>query len=291
MVLERGNELLTATVGAGGYTYRKILRVNLEEDRCEVLRSDPSGWQPDGGPLAAQLERFAFSGAVHPEDISRFLTFVRLDQLRRIPQAGQETAKVLYRRRVGEDEYRWNLMEAVPDQENSQFAVLYVKDVHDVLQESLELEGGAKSRELLRSLEDRAYIISSLSSLFFSTYYLDLEADTYRAVSQLRRVEDVLGDEVSCTAALRIYANHFIHPEDREEYLRTMSMENLRASLRWWNPCTAYEYRRLPEEPGAQPSGSWQWVRASVVLARTGPDDLPKTAVYVAQDITGGRRA
>lgn len=134
-------------------------------------------------------------------------------------------------------------------------------------------------------VEDWAYIISSLSSLFFSTYYVDVEADTFRAVTQLSRVGDVLGDEVNCTAALFIYANHFIHPDDRAEYLRVMSMENLRESLRWWQPCVAVEYRRMDEKSG----GSWRWVRASVVLARSGPDDLPKTAVYVAQDITGGR--
>ena len=138
-------------------------------------------------------------------------------------------------------------------------------------------------------MEDWAYIISSLSSLFFSTYYLNLEQDTFRAVTQLRRVGDVLGNEVNCTAALQIYASHFIHPEDREEYLRVMSMENLRESLRWWQPCAAVEYRRLEEESGA-PANSWRWVRASVVLARVGPDDTPQTAVYVAQDITGGRR-
>lgn len=137
-------------------------------------------------------------------------------------------------------------------------------------------------------VEDWGYIISSLSSLFFSTYYLDLEQDTFRPVTQLNRVGDVLGDEVNCTAALMIYANHFIHPDDREAYLKTMNVENLRNTLRWWQPCAAVEYRRLEEEPGG--SSGWRWVRASAVLARTGPDDCPQTAVYVAQDITGGRR-
>ena len=148
-------------------------------------------------------------------------------------------------------------------------------------------EAAGRSSELV---EDWAYIISSLSSLFFSTYYLNLEQDTFRAVTQLRRVGDVLGDEVNCTAALRIYANHFIHPEDREEYLRVMSMDNLRESLRWRQPIAAVEYRGLLEEPAAPPN-AWRWVRASVVLARAGADDRPQTAVYVAQDITGGRRA
>ena len=133
-------------------------------------------------------------------------------------------------------------------------------------------------------VEDWAYIISGLSSLFFSTYYLNLEQDTFRAVTQLRRVEDLLGNEVNCTAALQIYANHFIHPDDRELYLQTISMENLRGSLRWWQPCVAVEYRRATDE-----SGRWDWVRATAALARADREDLPLTAVYVAQDISDRR--
>ena len=106
---------------------------------------------------------------------------------------------------------------------------------------------------------------------------------------ELGRVGDVLGDEVNYTSALNIYANHFIHPEDRKEYLSIMGVDNLRSSLRWWQSSVAFEYRKLSDEPGGGPS-SWSWVRASAVLARTGEDDLPRTAVYVAQDINGGRR-
>lgn len=134
-------------------------------------------------------------------------------------------------------------------------------------------------------LEDWVHIISGLSSLFFATYYVNLDQDTFRPVTQLRRVEGLLGDEVNYTAALQIYANHFIHPDDRELYLRTFSMENLRESLRWWQPCVAMEYRQMHDEPG-DADDRWRWVRASVVLTRTGPDDLPQTSVYVAQDLT-----
>ena len=281
---------VASRMDSGGYTYRKILYVDLERDRCSVLKCDPEGWQPGEGPLSVQMARFAMDGAVHPDDVERFTAFTRPDHLRRAFSGDREALTLSYRRRA-DGGYRWNLMEVVPDQDGGErFAILCVKDMDDVLREGVEREGlAARSRQLIRSLEDRAYIISSLSSLFFSTYYLDLGQDTFRAVTQLSRVGDVLGDEVCYTAALGIYANHFIHPEDRAQYLDTMSLANLRASLRWWQPCVAFEYRRLPEEPGAG-TGDWSWVRASVVLARTGEDDLPQTAVYAAQDLTGGRR-
>lgn len=286
--MENGSDkiIVDALSDTDGFTYRKILHVDLERDRCTVLKSDPEGWQPGEGPLSGQMARFALDGAVHGEDVERFVTFTRLDHLSRACTGGRETQTMVYRRQAG-DGYRWNLMEVIPDRNGgTRYVTLCVKDVDDVFRESAEREGlAAQNQALMQSLEDRAYIISSLSSLFFSTYYVDLEQDTFRAVAQPGRVGGVLGDEVNCTAALSIYANHFIHPDDRAEYLSTMSMENLRGSLRWWQPCVAFEYRMRSERPDG-----WSWVRASAVLARTGEDDLPKTAVYVAQDISGGRR-
>ena len=66
-----------------------------------------------------------------------------------------------------------------------------------------------------------------------------------------------------------------------------MNSENLRSTLRWWQPYAAVEYRRLPEGPNP---GEYSWVRATAMLSHSGEDDLPQTAVYVAQDITKGRR-
>ena len=536
-----------------GCTYRKILRVDLVENACDVLKSDPEGWQIGPDSLSKQLERFARSGAIHPEDVERFVAFVQPEHLRKAPGAGRETLHLIYRRRA-EKAYRWNLMEVIPDRHGdgeARFAILSIKDVHSVLREGLEREGvSVRSQELIRSLgeqnfniytidlhagtadlirvddqmkegiaplalpwdelmrfhikdrlheayreefqrrfsldglrrareegeqkaellcqwrsgedyryisvtaylghgprassytvlalqdveermrrelahtvrdmqmaailrsrfkmmntvdldsgqcervdlsqpagseniqvgdygqyiqnalssyvhpddretfwallslehlrekarsieeygdeicqyrlmgreirwielhvlysrqgervmvnimgqditrekqqeaasrqtlEDRAHIISSLSSLFFSTYYLDVEHDSFRAVIQLRRVGDLLGEEVNYTAALQIYANHFVHPDDRAAYLQTMGVENLRSSLRWWQPCVAVEYRKLPDDPHSE---AYSWVRATAVLAQTSADDMPRTVVYVAQDISQNR--
>ena len=272
------------------YTYRKILRVDLERDRCTVLKSDPEGWQPSEGPITGQLARFALEGAIHRDDVEQFITFTRLDRLRQACTGGGVAPSMIYRRKVGDD-HRWNLMEVIPDRhEGTSSVTLCVKDVDAMVREGAEREGLAvRSQEMLQSMEDRAYIISSLSSLFFSTYYVDLEHDTFRSVNQPGRIGDVLGAEVNYNAALEIYAHHFIHPDDRAGFLQTMSAQNLRDNLRWWQPCIALEYRKISEEPGGGIDDGG-WVRASAVLARTGEDDLPQTAVYVAQDITANRR-
>lgn len=531
---------------AVGCTYRTILRVDLEKDRCGVLKSPPESWLPEGNTLSRVLDEFAHSGAVHPEDVERFTAFTRLERMRLT--AGAETAPaLLYRRRMA-GAYRWSLMEVIPSQgEGGRFALLCVKDIHDVLLEGLErggltargqelirslgdsnfgiytidlntgaatpiqvdgvisgemetlpwselvyshivsqlhpsyqeefetlfsLEGLRRAREekqpkvellcrwysadayryitvtayfgdapasssytvvalqdvddqmrrelthtkrdmqmaailrsryqmmntvyldsgrcermdlsrssgpdtvltgdyasyiqnaldhyvhpddaeqfrtllsldhlrqkaetiedygeeicqyrirgkeslwielhilysrlkdhvmvnilgqdvtkekhqdelRLRALEERAYMITSLSSLFFATYYIDLERDTFRAVTQQHRVMDVLGDEVNFTTALHLYATHFIHPDDQEKYLQTMSTAHLRENLRWWQPYVAVEYRKLPDFP--ELGDTCQLVRATAIMAQTGTDDMPKTVVYVARDIT-----
>lgn len=401
-------------IDPGGYTYRKILRIDLLQNSCNVLKLDPDGWQPKPGPLSPQLEAFARSGAVYPDDINRFIAFIQPQQMRAAAQSGPDGKSLLYRR-LTEGHFRWNLMEIIPDLAGeARFATLCVKDVHNVLREGQELantqrdmqmaailksrfkimntvfldsgqcervdltkDAGAEnaligdyalyienalskyvhpddaeqfwsvlSLEHLREkaaltedfaeesclyrqrgetvrwielrviytrqknrmmvnilgqdvtrekqqeevrrqiLKDRAYIIGSLSTLFFATYYINLPQDTFRAVTQLRRVEDILGEEVNCSAAMQIYASHFIHPDDRADYLRVMNSENLRNTLRWWQPYVAVEYRKLPDIPG---DPNYEWVRATAVLAQTGPDDLPKTAVYVTQSISGGK--
>ncbi len=172
-----------------------------------------------------------------------------------------------------------------------------VGDIHNIPEDASEnspsaILSGADSNAArpglmpsLQSLQDRAYIIASLSSLFFSTYYVDLEHDTFRVVSQLSKVGDILGDKVNCTAALQIYANNFIYDEDRDRYLNVMNIQNWLETLRWWNPYVTIEYRTIPDNPDVSPE-EYARVRATAVLARTGTDDLPKTIVYVAQNLT-----
>lgn len=99
----------------------------------------------------------------------------------------------------------------------------------------------------------------------------------------------MLGSEVDCSEALRIYAENFIYPDDREEYLKVMNVQNWLQTLRWWQPFVALEYRKLPDAPLKDPK-AYSWVRATAVVAQIGMDDIPKTVVYVAQDISESKK-
>lgn len=257
--------------------YQMMNTVYLDTGLCE--RVDLRSEEAENvlvGDYTAYIER-ALAYHVHPEDVEAFLAVLSLDHLRAragtVESSDEEICQ--YRLKGGED--RWIEQHVLYSRQKGQVIV-------NILGQDVTRE---KSREedRLRVLEDRAYMITSLSSLFFSTYYIDLERDTFRAVTQLHRVKDVLGDEVHFATALRLYAEQFIHPDDRENYMQTMSAGNLRKNLRWWQPYLSTEYRKLPDFPGAD-GGSCQWVRCTALLARVGADDLPKTAVYVARAIS-----
>lgn len=260
--------------------FKMMNTVDLATGQCErVNLSLPAG--PENslcGDYVHYTQR-ALDNVVHPGDAESFRSLLSLEHLREkaalVEDFDEEVC--LYRQR-GEP-VRWIELRIIYTRQEDQVTVNILGQ--DVTRAKCQED----SRQ--QDLEDRAAVISSLSSLFFSTYFVNLEQDSLRAVVQLRRVGDVLGEDVNCTAALQIYANHFIHPEDREEYLRVMNVQHWRETLRWWQPYVEVEYRKLPDEPGKDRAS---WVRATAALAQTGPDDMPQTVVYVAQDITASRR-
>lgn len=126
-----------------------------------------------------------------------------------------------------------------------------------------------------------ASIINSLSSMFFAAYYIDLEKDTFQPVTQEEEVVDVLGDERNYTQGINTYAQKFVCPDDREEYLSCVNRQNLMNTLRDGQTFIATEYRKMPNEKNQR-----TWTRATVVLAEAAQDGSPRRAVYVAQDVT-----
>ena len=136
-----------------------------------------------------------------------------------------------------------------------------------------------------QELRRAAAIIGSLSSMFFATYYVNLSKDTFRPVIQKEMVGNVLGDERNYTQGIKLYAESFICPEDRETYLKCFDRQNLLDTLCKEQSFVATEYRMLPDAQNKR-----AWIRASVVLAEMAEDGSPKRAVYVAQDVTESKQ-
>jgi len=201
--------------------YQMMTTVYLESGLCErVDLTRPAG--PENaltGDYDQYIQRAA-AGHVHPEDAERFRSMLSLEHLREIAECVRDHGEEVCQYRLKGETERWVEMHVYYSRQEGEVTVNLLGQ--DITEEKKEEDAR------LQSLEDQAYMITSLSSMFFSTYYMDVERDTFRAVTQQRRVGELLGDEVNCTAALELYANYFIHPEDREKYLSIMNMSYLR---------------------------------------------------------------
>ena len=135
---------VTPHIQAITHSYHKILRVNLTKDRYEVvkMRTEDRAIGYGNDTFSSWMGQFIYDGGIHPDDMNNFISFTHLEHMKKALDSGKEMLTCCYRRRTGE-EYRWNLIEVVPDfavPSEDQIIFLYVKDVHDILQESLELD-------------------------------------------------------------------------------------------------------------------------------------------------------
>lgn len=253
--------------------YSILSTVNLKTGSCEriYLGEDNPGRRQEGD-YAYYIQK-ALEESVAEKDQERFREALSLEKLREKAENVQD-----FKEEVCQYQHRGTPVRWVEEH------VLYIRQgdqvTVNILGRDITAEKLAEENIRRDSLE-KASIINSLSSMFFATYYMDLQQDTFRVVTQKAEVGSVLGDERNISQAIRTYASNFVSPEDREEYMSHMNSRNLRNTLSREHPLTAFEYRMLPD--GNQRRA---WIRATVVLAETTGDGRPKRAVYVAQDVT-----
>ena len=216
---------LTPHMDASGYIYHRLIRADLTQDTYEVVRLDQEEEDWARGreePLSAWLERSIRYGRLHPEDVERFRSFAQLDHLREELRAGKKILTCTYRRWVN-GSFRWNLLEVVPDfgyADDSQRVLLYAKDVHDVLRESLEREDSSIRRQ---------EIIRALGEQNFSIYVIDLDtglADPVRVEGQMQRVEG--NHLLDWETELRPQLQAQLHWEYQEHFHQQFSLSSLR---------------------------------------------------------------
>lgn len=155
---------LTPHIESVDSVYQKIFQVNLTRDCFDVLKTTPeeraAGNQVTSLTLWAQ--QFAESGKIHPDDVPRFLNFIRLEHLKEALANHQKSLVCSYRRR-SPNGFRWNTLEVLPDStytDEEQTVFLYVKDVHDVLKDSLEREEtNVHMQEVIRILGEQRFCV------------------------------------------------------------------------------------------------------------------------------------
>jgi len=253
--------------------YSILNTVDLETGKCERTYLEPGN--PDRrleGDYSYYIQK-ALDEVVVERDKESFKEALLLDNLRKKAEGVEDFKEELYQYQLKKEPAMW-----VEEQ------ILYIrqgeKTVVNILGRDITVEKQIEE-EAHKEAQEKASIINSLSGMFFAIYYIDFEHGTFKPVTQKEEVGNVLGKERSYTQGIHIYAENFVHSDDREEYLKHLNYKNLRNVLSIEHPLTAFEYRMVPEKREQR-----TWIRVTVVLAETASDGTPKRALYVTQDVT-----
>ncbi|MDE7220105.1 MAG: response regulator [Oscillospiraceae bacterium] len=263
--------------------YSVMNTVHLDTGLCERidLRQAASTRDSQSDNYDQHVDR-ALKTLVAPEDAQTFWNAMSLELIRQRALEIQDYAEDVCQYRTREQPPRWLEQHVVYTRQDGEMMVNILG--RDITSEKNQ-EADRRERE-----QEKMDIIRSLSGMFCATYYIDLRADTYQSVTQLREIGEFLGQRSAYTAGIHSYAARFIHPDDRAEYLETMSIENLRKRLGWSRTLLATEYRKLPSDGSIPPSEQCSWIRATAVLIRSDSSGVPLTVLYANQDVTESKQ-
>ena len=136
-----------------------------------------------------------------------------------------------------------------------------------------------KERELSSSK------IHSLSRLFISSYYLDLQTGKREYLSNTEeKVEDYLTGDFYKEAledhedAIRVYADMYVHADDRENYCMMCSRNYMMKTLSKENLFYSFNYRQVA-------GGNEKWFRMHAIVASYSPDGKVTHVVLAIMDV------
>ncbi len=259
--------------------YQVMNTVELDTGMCERVYLHEEEGKALKGDYGQYIEK-AIKETIFEEDIEKFKEAMSIESLRKKAEEVEEFQETVCQYRVRSVPVSW--IEA---------HIFYIRQEKDVIVNILGRDitkQKRKEEQAAKEKKEKNYIINTMSSLFFASYYIDLEADTFRSITQKKEVGEVLGEEINCTEGFRRYAEHFIHPEDRQEYLETMNCENLRKSLSGQHSVIAVEYRKIKDENGKDTDEN-AWIRGNVILAESRNGEAIRV-LYVAQDVTESKQ-
>ncbi len=269
------NDIRMAAIIQSSFEIMNIL--HLSSGICErvYLHGSDQDKKIKKGVYADYIER-AVENYVKDEDRERFLLTFSLENLRKKAAEVKEFEESVFQYQQKKAPYRWLEEHIFFIRQDSGVSV-------SILGRDITLSKQKEEKEI-HEAKEKAYIINSLSSMFFATYYIDLQNGTFRTVIQKDDVSQVLGEQRNYMEGLELYSSKFVHPDDREEYMTKVGYPGLLNGLSPEHPIIAFEYRKAEKL-----NGRTQWIRASIVMAEC-ENGRPKTAVYVAQDITESKQ-
>ncbi len=262
--------------------YSVMTTVYLENGQCErVWINDSSKMHNVLTGNYHQYFHKALETTVYPEDAEAFKKVMSPEHIYQKAAGVQEYSEEVCQYRMRDAAFRWLEQHVIYARQGNRISVNILG--RDITEEKIEEE------QRLKEEQERTDIIRSLGGMFFATYYADLEENSFRSVTQLKEVGEALGETVDYDTGLKKYAEQFVHPDDREEYLDVMSIEKLRKNLDEKHPYVTLAYRKMPQQEDMRPE-DYGWIRSTAVMSQTDEEGKARTIVYAAQDVTESKR-
>lgn len=271
------NIMRMAAIVKSGYSVMST--IELDTGMCERVCLN----EADGKVWKGNYENFvkkAIEEVVYEEDIQTFKEAMSMHSLQKKAKDVEEFQEAICQYRIKTSPVNWVEAHIFYIRQDKKIVVNILG--RDITKEKLKEETAEKEKK------DKNYIINTMSGLFFATYYINLNTDTFRTITEKKEVGEVLGNEANYTEGLRKYAEYFIHPEDRQEYLEKMNRNYLRETLNEEQRIVAVEYRKIKDE-NRNDMEKAAWIRANVILAKS-KDGKASRALYVAQDVTDSKQ-
>ena len=262
--------------------YSVMNTVYLENGQCErIWINEESTIKKVLTGSYHQYFQKALETVVNPKDAEEFRKVMSPEHLYQKAAATRDYYEEICRYRILGNSLRWVEQHVIYSRQGKRMSVNILG--RDITREKLEEEKRRKGEQ------EQADIISTLGGMFFATYYADLEQDTFRSVTQLEEVEKVLEGKVDYATGIKSYAEKFVHPDDRDEYLNVLSADNLRRTLSKKQPYVTLAYRKVPERADTGPE-EYGWIRSTAVMAQADEEGKARSIVYAAQDVTESKR-
>lgn len=262
--------------------YSVMTTIYLENGQCERIwiNEDTEIKKVDTGNYHQYFQK-ALDTAVNPEDADEFRRVMSPEHIYQKSAGVQDYFEETCQYRLNGKALQWLEQHVVYARRGKRISVNILG--RDVTREKI-------AEELrLREEQEQGDIIRTLGGMFFATYYADLEHGHLRSVTQLDEVKKVLSDKTDYETGLKLYAERFVHPEDREEYLQTLSRDNLRNTLSKKKPYVTLAYRKQQRDSTVEP-GEYGWIRSTAVMAQADAEGKARSIVYAAQDVTESKR-
>ena len=136
------------------------------------------------------------------------------------------------------------------------------------------VRGSYAARRSAMALTERSHIISSLSRIYFSDYYIDLERDLFIELDATERLHSLTGESGIASQTIAASIPHFVAEENRADYSEFTDLSTLRDRMTG-RRSIAFEFRAM----------GVGWCRALFIPVDHDAQKRVSHVVYAIQDI------